>query len=344
MSVLSLIRQFQGWHATGADLVLATVFETQGHTYSKPGIQMLISGDRYQGMVSGGCLEGDISEHAMKVSKTGKATTISYDLRATPENELIGLGVGCEGQISLLLQKLDQSYEPFSSVAKRRLGYEKTYYAVVVDSTDLALGTTVLFDRQQKLVWGNRVLADRIDNHYELPCMVTVDTTKLLCGSFDPLPRLLILGAGEDARPLVQCAVNMGWLVTVSDNRPGLLDAMAEYGPEEMCLAQATSLELDLSVYDAVVIMSHHLEKDRQYLKVVCDSKIPYIGLLGPISRGQRLLADIKKDPQSVAGRLRSPVGLDIGADSPETIALSIMSEIQAVLQGRKGLPLTDAV
>ncbi|MEM7283004.1 MAG: XdhC family protein [Pseudomonadota bacterium] len=334
MSKLKLIRQFQHWAGTKQDLVLATVVETRGHTYSKPGGQMVICGHNYQGMVSGGCLEGDIAEHAQRVLATGEASLLCYDLRSNAENELIGLGVGCEGEIDLLLQKLspNNQYQPLSALVECYQSKSRLDYQLVIDSnrSDVAIGESLLLDENSAVVWGN-------------PKLLDLQGLKLFSSSFAPLPRILVLGAGIDARPLIELAAATGWLVSVSDNRPAMLDALASFDTEHnvRCLPEQLADKVDLGCFDAVVVMSHHLEKDKQYLKTVCESSVPYIGVLGPVSRTRRLLKEAGLDFEDIKQRLKSPIGLDIGANSPETIALSIMSEVQAHHCGRDGASLT---
>ena len=332
MSKLKLIRQFQVWADTRQPLVLATVVSTRGHTYSKPGEQMVICGGNYQGMVSGGCLEGDIAEHAARVLASGESRVLNYDLRSTVENELIGLGVGCEGEIRLLLQRLtaEEAYEPFASMAKSCLGTQKLRYRLALTgASDVALGDSLLVDINDQNVWGNSALAQPSVG----PSLELFDAV------VQPLPRLLIAGAGIDAQPLAALASDVGWLVTVTDNRPQLLEAMGQFDIEQQvrCLATELAANIDLTLFDAAVIMSHHLEKDRCYLGTLVNTQIPYLGVLGPVSRTRRLLDEIDRVPDTTLDRLHSPIGLDIGANSPETIALSIMGEIQAVLYQRDG-------
>ena len=155
-------------------------------------------------------------------------------------------------------------------------------------------------------------------------------------------PRLLVLGAGPDAMPLVEIAGLMNWHVTVLDHRPAY--AVAERFPraQRVALNPAGELvkELNATRYDAAVVMSHHLLSDQAYLATLAEHEgVPYIGLLGPAPRRARLMQEIGELAQRLRGRLHGPVGLDIGAKSPETIALAIVSEIQAVLSGRPGGP-----
>ena len=150
---------------------------------------------------------------------------------------------------------------------------------------------------------------------------------------------MLVLGAGPDAMPLVEIAALMNWQVTVRDHRPAY--AVTERFPQarHVVLQPATGLAEDLrrNQYEAAVVMSHHLTSDQMYLAALADSAVPYVGLLGPAPRRERLMAEIGSKAAALKGRLHGPIGLDIGARTPETIALAIVSEIQAVLAGRAG-------
>jgi xanthine/CO dehydrogenase XdhC/CoxF family maturation factor len=155
---------------------------------------------------------------------------------------------------------------------------------------------------------------------------------RVLYAPLQPVPRLLLLGAGLDAIPVVNLASDLGWIVTVADHRPAYT-ARPEFGrAEELRLVEPPSLaeSIDLDAYDAIVVMSHHLATDQTYLAQLAGVRAIYLGVLGPPARKQRLLDALGERGDGLHGRLKGPVGLDIGADSPESIALSIVAELQA--------------
>jgi xanthine dehydrogenase accessory factor len=151
------------------------------------------------------------------------------------------------------------------------------------------------------------------------------------------VPRLLILGGGLDAIPLVNMASELGWRVTVADHRPAYLERDAFGSAELTVLVDPTDIErrIAIDIYDAVIVMSHHLVTDERYLRQLAGHSNAYLGVLGPPARRQRILDNLASEDPALSGRLRGPVGLDIGADSPESIALSILAEIQQVLSRR---------
>jgi xanthine/CO dehydrogenase XdhC/CoxF family maturation factor len=164
-------------------------------------------------------------------------------------------------------------------------------------------------------------------------------SARVLYAPLRPLPRLLVLGAGLDAVPLVEMARQLGWRVTVADHRPAYLTRGDLRSADQLLQVRPAQLGDSLTVADfsAAVVMSHHLETDRAWLESLAPHGLPYVGLLGPQARGERLLSGLGP----AAGRLRpglhSPVGLPIGADSPETIALAILAEIQVALSRPAG-------
>jgi xanthine/CO dehydrogenase XdhC/CoxF family maturation factor len=135
--------------------------------------------------------------------------------------------------------------------------------------------------------------------------------------------------------PLVAMAAELGWFVTVADHRPAYLERGGFARAEHALLVEpgALSRALTLADFDAIVVMSHHLATDRRYLAELAAVDTRYLGVLGPRARRTRLLADLAAEAPALRSRLRGPVGLDIGADSPESIALSIVADLQATLR-----------
>jgi xanthine/CO dehydrogenase XdhC/CoxF family maturation factor len=327
-------------------MVLVTVYETRGSTYSKPGAQMLIAGDgRFQGMLSGGCLEGDLVLRAAAVIDSGVPQVVTYDL--AQDDELWGLGVGCDGLMRVFLQPLceDNAYQPFVDIARMMQGSTPGWLAVVIDSDAGAAGpgATALGIQNDVRAFGmSPQVAERLFQQHATgqSGLVSTDldgaTATVLFTLVKPPPRLLVLGAGMDAEPVVRLAAEMGWRCTVVDHR----DATVKHGDfaraEEVFCRPADLLaeHLDLSRFDAAIVMSHHLASDRSYLRQLAATDIIYIGLLGPASRRSRLLADLGDAAADLQGRLHGPAGLDIGGRGPAAIALSIIAEVQGVLAG----------
>jgi xanthine dehydrogenase accessory factor len=351
MSARVLGDAFENWAGSGLSLVLASVVQTEGSTYSKAGAQMLITqqGD-FQGMLSGGCLEGDLAARARDVADSGIPQLVSYDLRAA-EDDVWGLGIGCDGMIRVFLQPLgkDNDYQPFSSMYKACQGVHRQVAVTVVDSEvpDLEPGSSMVLG-DATIVWSDvigkhqcrlREVAEIALSEKRTQSMVLdIDgySCSLLLSVLLPYPRILVLGAGIDAMPLVRLVAEMGWRVTVSDHRPAYIEngdfALAD---NSFCIAASEiGNELKLDQFAAAVVMSHHLVTDAAYLRTLAATRIPYVGLLGPPHRRERLLNSLGEERKLLAGRLHGPAGIDINASGPASIALSIVAQMHQNMFG----------
>jgi xanthine/CO dehydrogenase XdhC/CoxF family maturation factor len=341
------LQSFQSWRAAREPLVLATVYETAGSTYSKAGHRILLAanGD-YRGLVSGGCLEGDLAERTRSVVGTGQPLAVTYDLRDAAD-ELWGLGIGCNGLLRVFLQPLlpANDYQPFASIAELMTGSEVAGVATVIESStpELPTGATAIASHDGERAFaagsGARVIvaAARAALASTTAHLVHEHGSTILRAPLRPIPKLLVLGAGLDAIPLVAMAAELGWLVTVADHRPAYIARGGFDGAQRALVVEPEKLAdtLRLAEFDAVIVMSHHLVTDRKYLRELASAETRYLGVLGPRARRERLLADLADAAPDLSERLKGPVGLDIGADSPESIALSILAELQSTLSGR---------
>jgi xanthine/CO dehydrogenase XdhC/CoxF family maturation factor len=322
--------------ANGA-AVLATVVGTAGSTYRKAGARMIIMGDgSYAGLLSGGCLEADLKLHALEVRTSGRARTIEYDMRG-PDDILFGIGAGCEGAMRIVLEPLGQGSRAAAALAQAgratRAGRAATL-VVIHDSAELALGThesatlsspTLVHAAERSLAEAeSRAAEDASDGR----------RTRAFVQFLAPPPHILLCGAGPDAEPVARTALTLGWRVTVVDHRPAY--ALPERFPGAMvqCVeARQLSMGVALDECHAVVVMSHHLPSDVAYLRALAEAGVPdYVGLLGPAARRRRIADELGAAADKLRRRIRGPVGIDIGAVTPEGIALAIVSEIHGWL------------
>ena len=338
----------QGAPATSAGRILATVVSTAGSTYRKPGARMLIMADgSYLGLLSGGCLESDLKIHARDVLSSGVARVVEYDMRG-PDDLLFGIGAGCEGAMRVLLEPAGPGSAAATALAaagRATQAGRPTSLVSVHESTGLALATygaapplplALIQAAQQSLV-------DCASRGVDLQS--GGERLRALVEFLAPPPHLLICGAGPDARPVVAAARALGWRVSVVDHRPAYAEA-AQFPGAEVRLADADALRsvVDIERCHAVVVMSHHLPSDAKYLRQLADAGAPaYVGLLGPKARRDRLAEELGAAADPLRYRLRGPVGIDIGAVTPEGIALAIVSQIHAWLAGRSGEPTAPA-
>ena len=322
--------------AAGHRLVAAFVIATEGSTYRKPGALMLLSSSGARcGLLSGGCLEGDLHEHAQRLlAGDDRIVERRYDGRGS-DDPVWGLGLGCEGAMRILLWRLDTGssltlLRGWLSAAIRR---ELALLEIDLSNGDgaLSMGSALGGD------------ADSSSPSGVLP----PGRATLRDGSFavaaTRVPALLLCGAGPDAEPVVRMASQVGWQVTVVDHRPAYVEAARFQDAIRVATVDAADpgAVVALDGFDAAVVMSHNLVADGRYLAALAVSDIPYVGLLGPAARRERLYAELGPLAERLRPRLRAPVGLDLGGASPEAIALSIVAELQASLHGRSGAPFS---
>ena len=327
MNVRGLLSFFAERREAGRPMVLVSVFETRGSTYSKAGDQMLIDSDGdFHGMLSGGCLEGDLAARAAKVIESGAPQAVTYDL--ANDDELWGLGVGCDGLMRMLLQPLyaESGHQPFADIANCLTGDIPFRIRIVVErgTESLPIGASVIDQGTQSFTFnvGEGKMLDE-------------SSAKLLDATITPPPHILVLGAGMDAEPVVRLASELGWRCTVVDHRESYVSRGAFTEAESVrCLPPGElSASIDLSRFSAAIVMSHHLASDRTYLRQLAGSGVAYVGLLGPATRRERLLDELGGAADGLADRLHGPAGLDIGGRGPAAIALSIVAQIQDSLQ-----------
>lgn len=337
-----LLPLYQRERAAGRALALGVLVHTAGSTYRKPGALMVIAASgEYAGLLSGGCLEGDLGEHAAGVIRSGEPRAVRYDLRG-PGDQLWGLGLGCEGDMQILLLRAgpDNAWQPLAHLADAR---DATAVGIVVESAradlpagSLALPACVDFapDTHPRLALPavksalSQAAADC------QPRWVEDASFRLFILPLSLPPRILLLGAGPDAVPVVDFAARLNWKLTLADHRPAYAVPAHFPSAERVMLAapDALAAELDLTQFSAAVVMSHHLASDLEYLRQLARTSIPYVGLLGPAARREKLLSDLGEDALALRPRLHAPIGLPLGGRAPESIALAIVAELHAFL------------
>jgi xanthine/CO dehydrogenase XdhC/CoxF family maturation factor len=284
---------------------------------------MLVAGAARTGVISGGCLEEDLMEHARRVGASGSPELVLYD--TTAENDLVwGVGLGCHGVVRVLVEPLPPRPGWARAVAKNMQAGRPTHLEVVWQGPPEALGTRLMAEGGNGASQG--VFRDTVE----------------------PSTMLSIFGAGDDARPLCSMAAALGWSVTVADPR-GAMATKARF-PEASRLALGPAEELAARAAprpgSLAVVMTHRYRDDVPLLRTLLPLPLAYLGLLGPKARAERILGDLARDGFGVTERmretLRAPVGLDLGSEGPEAVALSIIAEMSAVLAGRDARPLRE--
>ncbi|MEO8575117.1 MAG: XdhC family protein [Gemmatimonadales bacterium] len=348
--------------ASGTPIVLATVVRVTGSSYGGVGTRMVVRVDGSTvGIVSGGCLETDLAEQAKRVHNDGTAKVVTYDTRAD-DDAAWGLGLGCNGLIDVLLEPMTPVIAgAFAVLLEEALNATSaSVLATVIQSADdeksvVAAHALLNGDADQTTGdWGDRgaLNSARGDAGEALAAgrrglVREYGDVNVAFEVVHPAVRLVICGSGPDVIPLVRFGAELGWTSTVVDHRP-IEHAHAERFPGARVVECADPMKLASSValtpQTAAVVMSHHFARDLDYVRALLASDVGYIGVLGPRARAERMLADISSAGYTLRGteRMHAPVGMDIGGDGPNAIALSIIAEVSAVLSDRSGGHLRD--
>lgn len=358
--IREILRELKNRENASEYLAMATLVQVEGSAYRRPGARMLILPDgRRIGSLSGGCLEADVAERARKVLETGEPRLVCYDGRSgfDPVVEM-----GCQGTVGILIERIRPTDSFLRFLAdcfeQRSSGVLATVYHTVGE-TDIPVGThlaccrdTVLSERDngdlRAAIAADAVCVLQNGQSQNRIYSVKGGSVHVLLEAVQPPTALLLFGAGQDAVPLAQFAAGLGWQVTLLDYRPALLTPERFPADTRSFLLNSASLPAPVrpDEHTAAVLMTHNYAWDRILLQTVLSTSARYIGLLGPRRRAERLLAELQEDgvflPDSQEERLHSPVGLDLGSETPEEIALSIISEIQMTLRGRTGVSLRE--
>ena len=330
----------------GEEAVLATVVKTQGSSYRLGGARMLLTrGGQRAGSISGGCLEDDLLRKAWWLTQTGPAIR-RYD--TTPEGEITGeYGLGCSGIIHVLLERVTPGHARILELL-REVRSSRTPAAVVHLLQPIAeLGRRLIVpprDSVEDNVTDSALRSWMLETAQaalsasQLRANLHNGAQEIFVETIAPPVRLLIFGAGDDAVPLTQLARHQGWQVHVYDGRAHY--ARPEKFPsahQVSVLAADEPVRMEADRWTAAVIMSHSYSQDLQRLRDLSGQVLPYLGVLGPQKRTRQLLEDAALNENRLRSVLRSPMGLDLGADGPEQVALAVVAEVQAVMNGRGG-------
>ncbi|MGI8494151.1 MAG: XdhC family protein [Pyrinomonadaceae bacterium] len=349
MKEIQEILKKAGNFAPGEKAILATVADVVGSGYRRPGARMLIDENGYSvGTVSGGCLEADVLERARQVLQTGEPTVITYDTTAD-ENSVFGLSMGCRGIVRILLEEVSKE-NSFFDFLKTAFEERKSFTMTTIISSnieDRKVGSR-LFLQGSKIIFTaekTNIFAELKTYLRDFPKDKSAELVKLSFGeilfeNINPPLKLLLFGAGYDALPLINFAKQIGWNVAAIDHRRAFANKERLPEADEIIVSSSENLldEIFADETSVAVIMTHNYERDRSILRRLLHSKCFYIGALGPKKRTEKLLEEIGENfSGEQLKKLHAPMGLDIGADTPETIALAIVAEIQSVLKNRGG-------
>lgn len=352
-----LLRAIDATTAAGKKMALASVVRVMGSAYRREGTRMLIDEDGAMTcMISGGCLEPTIAEIARTVMETNEPVIRHFDLE---EDVVWGLGIGCGGSVDVFIEPLEVVSPVDVWLEDLREGKAATLATVIETSArgEVSVGARMLVREDGSLrgTLGSSELDETVrrvveqkfrelmprseTRRFSLP---TGETADVFIDVTVPPSELVIFGAGHDAIPLAALGLGQGYRVVVVDARPAFVTSERFPGAKLVVAHPGEFADrVVLGPRSYIVIMNHHLERDRACLRFALESAAPYVGVLGPRSRFERLVEGLREEGFELTddrrARVYNPVGLDVGADSPEEIALSILAEILAVRNRHAG-------
>ena len=354
--IADVLAAIEDLSAKGERMALATIVAVRGSTYRRPGARLLVPEEGAPiGNISGGCLEGDVADMARVVMREGQARLAGWDLTAD-DDTVWGLGLGCNGAIEVFIEPAERAAEVAHTLRVALLEARPIGLVTVLET-----GSPHLVPSGARLVVAPDGPVEGTLGHADVDAEAIAAARELLGEGrsgkrtfvhevqafvevLEPPVPLLICGAGHDVAPVVRTASVLGWRVTVADDRPELLTAERLPGATDfVALAQPSSLadQTEASERTFVVVMTHNFLRDKEYLRALLATPAPYIAMLGPGARTQRILMELQDEGVEIADadrdRIHGPAGLDLGAEGPEEIAQAIVAEIVAVRRGREG-------
>ena len=351
--IRKIIEYYDATDHSAEKLALASVVNVEASSYRRIGARMLVcSSGNWVGGISGGCLEGDALKRSQKAIFSNTPSSVVYDTMDDDNNQ-IGVGLGCNGRIEVLFTPIN-SEDPNNPIEQlRKIAQSKTPSILlkVVKSaeSEQTLGYSKLISPSEKLGQFCNIATEELertvlevqDNKRPLiKQFIAKNHQKLtvLIEFIRPETKLIIVGDNYDVSALVGIADELGWECYIVGRKKKISKhtfqiAKAVYEYEEFS-------KLSFDEYTAVVLMTHDYNWDKKILPKVIDKKLPYLGMLGPKKRMIKMQEDLNLEALDKISKFYSPVGLDIGAESPEEIALAIAAEIVAALRKKSGKPL----
>jgi len=356
-----IVKAFSKAKKNNLQTALATVVHVEGSSYRRAGARMLVTenGD-LTGAISGGCLEGDSLRKAQLVMARQQSMLVTYDTTGEDDSNL-GAGLGCNGIIHILIEPINTE-NPDNPIQLFKEFLGKREYAVLVTLFSMKNksaeqpGTCLFMDKNGD-TRGNitdealksEILNDAIEvlKNQKSITKVFRDEDELtgFVELLEPAISLVIVGAGYDAIPLMNLSSVLGWQTTIVDGRSNYATKSRFHVADNIIVTKPEELMDRFTPDDrtAFVLMTHNYNYDLAVLRDLIALEMPFIGLLGPRKRTDRMLDDLKDEGLTIDEKnMFGPVGLDIGAESPEEIALSILAEIKAVFTGKSGSHLRE--
>jgi xanthine dehydrogenase accessory factor len=331
-----ILRLWADCERTREEAVLATVVRTQGSSYRLPGARLLLTRSGLRaGSVSGGCLEDDLVKRAWWFTENGPMIR-RYD--TTPDGDIAPeYGLGCNGIIHVLLERIQPGAALVLNLLREARAHRKpatvAHSIRPADSAGLHLTVDTAGHREHNV--GSPAILDLLSKALDEGI---ARSDEVFIETLVPATRLLIFGAGDDAISMAGLAKHFGWEVCIYDGR-------SHYArPERFPFADSVTVRtagmasaLGFDPWTAAVVMSHSYSQDLQVFQELAPHPLTYLGLLGPRKRTEQMLSEAGLEDRVIKAQLFSPMGLDLGAEGSEQVALAVVAEIQAVMNGREG-------
>jgi xanthine/CO dehydrogenase XdhC/CoxF family maturation factor len=358
--IIHLINAFEEAKKKRMQAALATVVHVDGSSYRRPGARMLVTDDgELTGAISGGCLEGDALRKAMLVLSQQQSKLVTYDT-SDEEDAAIGLQLGCEGIIQVLFEPINVVSEnnPMEllkkAVSKRQEAVLVTLFSLE-DKRNNQPGTTLLLEENGK--FSGRLIFKESEDQILKDARKSLNQKKSFFRNYSsqnnsvtafleflqPTVSLTIVGAGNDAIPMMQIADSIGWEVRIVDGRNTHAKPDRFVSACQVLVSKPEKVLEQIPIDDQTVfvMMTHNYNYDKAMLKALLQKNVIYIGMLGPKKKLDRMLDELQEEgiaiTQDQLNRIYGPAGFEIGAETPEEIALSIIAEIKAVFSKKEG-------
>jgi xanthine/CO dehydrogenase XdhC/CoxF family maturation factor len=318
--------------------VLVTLVRVEGSSYRRPGARLLVAAGTHAGTISGGCLEADVIRRAGWIARDGAA--IEQYATTFDDTAEIPFGLGCGGTVDLLFElAATPECEALLRAMEASLAGRESVVVSFMPGGGRGLRRAI-YDPAGDVVFASEGLAQ-----HKIDCARGLRPGGEYDGRFverlEAPQRLVVLGAGEDAKPLVEMAALLGWTVIVGDGRAQLATAERFPRADRVAVLRGGAESLGIEPRDAVILMTHSYEQDRDLLAAVLPIGPRYLGLLGSRHRSSLLVAEaaamLGVSVDTCCDSIFAPVGMDLGGDGPAAIALAIVAEVQAVASGRFG-------
>jgi xanthine/CO dehydrogenase XdhC/CoxF family maturation factor len=333
----------------GGTSAVAVVTQIRGSAYRRPGAKLLVQEDGdVLGGVSGGCLEEDVRQQGLHVLRSGRARVLHYET-GDDETRVWGLGLGCDGQVDLVVFPITPpaALGPWTQV--KALLTRDVPVVLASFAEDGAAGGVLASTGSGPPVdaLGEPAMAAEVDAAARRvlaqgrSALLTVGDRRVFADVLTPPPKLLVCGAGEDARPVVALASTVGYRVIVADHRAGYLSAERLPDAHRLVLWRGDEpgdeLPSDANTY--AVVMTHSLKRDTAWVRRLLETGVRYVGILGPRARTLRILEEVGAEGDA---RVFGPVGLDLGAEGAEQVAVSVVAELLSVRSQREPIHLFE--